>query len=111
MNKQKDCIELQLLKEITNIVCNSSGKGLKRRISAAGHFNRSIFTPEKYINIRLKTFYRIVINLCMDQDDKKAFLEIWNKIGETIYNKAEKCGELLNDAHKRRPITKKGKDE
>lgn len=109
MYKPKDCIELQLLKEIIHIVCNSSSKGLKRRISAAGHFNRSIFTPEKYINIRLRTFYRIVINLCMDLGDKESFMKIWEEIGLTIYSNAEKYGQQLNDAHKRQSGTKKVK--
>lgn len=109
MKTEKDCIELRLLQEIIHIVCNSSSKGLKRRISAAGHFNRSIFTPEKYINIKLKTFYRIVINLCMDLGDKESFMKIWEEIGLTIYSNAEKYGQQLNDAHKRQSGTKKVK--
>jgi hypothetical protein len=109
MYKPKDCIELQLVKEIIHIVCNSSSKGLKRRISAAGHFNRSIFTPEKYINIRLRTFYRIVINLCMDLGDKESFMKMWTEIGTTVYTIADEHGQELNDAHKRPSKTKKAK--
>jgi hypothetical protein len=62
-----------------------------------------------YINIKLKTFYRIAINLCMDLGDKESFMKIWEEIGLTIYSNAEKYGQQLNDAHKRQSGTKKVK--
>ena len=107
MYRKKDCFELRLLQVINKIVGNSSSRGLKRRISTAGHFNRSIFKPEIYINIKLKTFYRVVINLCMDMGDKDTFMKMWMEIGATVYTIADEHGQELNDAHKRPAKTKK----
>lgn len=98
---EKDSFARQLAIQILADVKAPEAKGRVRRMSALGHFNRSVFLPEEFLKINFKMFVRFMVNLGMELTEQE-FMHLWGELGNRLFDMAELWGDMFNDSFRRR---------
>ena len=113
MNKRTSISEFA---EIIRGFLTNRSSGRLTRIAAIGHFSRKNFLPGKYWNMYLRTWLHLMMNVALEMP-KSEFSELWNTLGEYVFDLAEQYGDQLNEAHSRKsgkrtnPLTNTEEDE
>ena len=97
---EKDSFEHELAMLILTEAKDPVAIGRVRRMSALGHFNRSIFHPERFLKIKFKMFVRFMVNLGMELTEQE-FMHLWCELGIRIFEMAENWADEYNESNRR----------